>query len=140
MGKVKINVSKTLYSDGPATVFHSMSGSRPGLKHYTVVLQTGAILCSCEGFCMHGHCWHVDNIPMCPKTGDSPMPGDREKHSGAIAGVSYKQRKCAKVEAHLGDHVFTGEEVVHEHDFTDGTGVCKTCGHDSFKGTEGGLI
>lgn len=50
-----------------------MSESRPGLFHYTTVGDDGAIRCSCEGFCLQGHCWHVDAIPLCMKVAENDL-------------------------------------------------------------------
>lgn len=132
----KHTITRSLYPQGPATVFMAMSGTRPGHKHYTIVLVTGSVLCSCEGFCMHGHCWHVDSIPMCTQTGGGELPYEREaielELEDRIAEIP--TRRCSKVQQHLGRHLFTGEEVKHEHDFTDGSGKCSECGEDPFEG------
>jgi hypothetical protein len=72
---------------GRGSVFRSPSTSRPGLFHLTVYMESGEVRCSCEGFCLQGHCWHIDTIPLCL----SPSPQDNNK-------------TCYFVKYHQGDH------------------------------------
>jgi hypothetical protein len=104
-------------------VFESMSTSRPGLRHYTVCFENEkGVRCSCEGFCMHGHCWHVDSIPFCKKAG--PFDTDPTKPG---------MYECVRYKGHDGECYHIGPEVLHEHDFSAGDGKCP-CGLDAFDG------
>jgi len=89
---VKVVGTRALERLGECTVFRSPSESRPGLFHLTVVHQNGSIRCSCEGFCLQGHCWHIDKIPLCMKWGVY----DDTLQRGTV--------QCHYVQGHSGDH------------------------------------
>jgi len=96
---VKVVGTRSLERLGECTVFRSPSESRPGLFHLTVVHSNGSIRCSCEGFCLQGHCWHIDAIPLCMKWGVY----DPNLKRGTI--------QCYYVQGHNGNHSW-GTDVV----------------------------
>jgi hypothetical protein len=61
---VKANYLERL---GEAVVHRAPSKSRPGLWHYQFQFRDSrGTLCTCEGWQMAGHCWHVDELPPLP--------------------------------------------------------------------------
>ena len=64
---MKVNMKDILKDEKPpgtnvgkAVVVSFPSSSRQGMKHYTMVLDDGKTICSCEGFQMHKKCWHLE--------------------------------------------------------------------------------
>ena len=59
----EINLQPTLEEIGPVKkVFRVASGSRPGMFHYTFVMEDGTVDCTCEGWRMNRKCWHTTEV------------------------------------------------------------------------------
>jgi hypothetical protein len=87
---------------GEGTVFRSPSTTRRGLFHLTFVKANGEVRCSCDGFCFHGHCWHIDAIPLCMA------------RSAELTENSVHRQDCWFVQGHSGQHSWGDGPVFEE--------------------------
>jgi hypothetical protein len=81
---------RSLEKLGRGYVFRCPSSTRRGLFHLTFVKDNGEVRCSCEGFNYHGHCIHIDLIPICLQKGHDSKFG--------------RETECFYVQGHEGEH------------------------------------
>ncbi len=61
---MKLNMRPAPKDLGTPHVYEFSSASRANVSHFVFVYsdQRG-VVCSCEGWKTHGHCWHIGAIP-----------------------------------------------------------------------------
>lgn len=58
-----IDTGKHLEQMPPVSkVFRSASSSRAGMFHYTFLMESGKVDCTCEGWRMNRKCWHTTQV------------------------------------------------------------------------------
>lgn len=63
MSENEVNLTPHLEPIGPVKlVWRVASGSRPGMFHYTFLMEDGSVDCTCEGWRMNRKCWHTTGV------------------------------------------------------------------------------
>lgn len=60
--KVDFREHKPTFLCNASAIYMTPSKSEVGVLHYTFLLETGEVLCTCKGFIHNEKCWHSDYV------------------------------------------------------------------------------
>lgn len=60
--KINFKEQKPTFLCNAGAVYMTPSSSEAGLTHFTILMETGEVICTCKGFVNHEKCWHADYV------------------------------------------------------------------------------